>query len=76
MQTSILMIKNTNNPLEIEDKLHTVEEFTLALRTKFGSNDNLPDSVLVDIFMKKYPMYSCKIKKSQNQAAQKSCGCC
>ncbi|MAQ69695.1 MAG: hypothetical protein CMD23_01195 [Flavobacteriales bacterium] len=70
------MITNTNNPLEIEDKLYTVEEFAFVLRTKFGSNDSLPDSVLVDIFIKKYPMYSCKIKKHQNQATQNSCGCC
>ena len=39
------MITNTNNPLEIEDKLYTVEEFAFVLRTKFGSNDSLPDSV-------------------------------
>jgi hypothetical protein len=41
---------NNNNPLALKDKLYTIEEFALAVRTKFGANDNLPDSVLVDIF--------------------------
>ena len=70
------MTKNTNNPLGLEDKLYTVEEFALAMRTKFGANDNLPDSVLVDIFMNKYPMYSCKIKKPQDQSNLTTCSCC
>ena len=64
------MVINTNNPLEMEDKLYTVEEFALAVRSKFRANDNLPDSVIVDIFIKKYPMYSCKIKRDPNQIDQ------
>ena len=70
------MTIKTNNPLELADKLHTIEEFALAVRTKFGANDSLPDSVLVDIFIKKYPMYSCKIKRTPDQENQTSCGCC
>ena len=70
------MGKASNNPLGLEDKLYTTEEFALALRNKFGANDNLPDSLLVNIFVTKYPMYACKIKKSQEQGAQNSCSCC
>tara|TARA_B100000902_G_scaffold393861_1_gene448968 strand:+ start:4391 stop:4603 length:213 start_codon:yes stop_codon:yes gene_type:complete len=70
------MITDTINPLGLEDKLYTVEEFALALRTKFGANDNLPDSVLVDIFIKKYPIYSCKIKNKKDQLNKNSCSCC
>ena len=48
------------NHLGFEDKMFTEEEFAVAIRNKFGTNDNLPDSVLVSIFIDKYPMYSCK----------------
>ena len=68
------MTINPNNPLGLEDKLYTVEEFALAVRNKFGADDSLPDSVLVNIFINKYPIYSCKIKK--DQVNQTSCGCC
>ncbi len=65
-----------DNPLGLEDKLYTVEEFALAVRTKFGANDSLPDFELVNIFINKYPMYACKIKNNQNKTTQTSCGCC
>lgn len=48
------------NHLGFEDKMFTEEEFAVVIRNKFGTNDNLPDSVLVSIFIDKYPMYSCK----------------
>tara|TARA_B100000927_G_C16078811_1_gene314244 strand:+ start:267 stop:470 length:204 start_codon:yes stop_codon:yes gene_type:complete len=64
---------DANNPLGLEDKLYTIEEFALAVRTKFGANDGLPDFALVNIFITKYPMYACKIKNNQNQ---NSCSCC
>tara|TARA_Y100000766_G_C18849463_1_gene577442 strand:+ start:25 stop:237 length:213 start_codon:yes stop_codon:yes gene_type:complete len=67
---------NNNNPLALKDKLYTIEEFALAVRTKFGANDNLPDSVLVDIFLNKYPMYSCKVKNKKNPSNQTGCNCC
>ena len=64
---------DANNPLGLKDKLYTIEEFALAVRTKFGANDGLPDFALVNIFITKYPMYACKIKNNQNQT---SCSCC
>ncbi len=64
---------DTNNPLGLDDKLYTIEEFALAVRTKFGANDGLPDFALVNIFITKYPMYACKINNNQNQ---NSCSCC
>lgn len=70
------MKTTSDNPLELEDKLYSTEEFALALRTKFGTNDNLPDSVLVNIFVNKYPMYACKIKNTRGQVTHKSCSCC
>ena len=62
-----------NNPLGLEDKKYTEKEFALAIRNKFQTNDFLPDQVLVNIFLDKYPMYSCKVKRSENNGG---CSCC
>ena len=62
-----------NNPLGLEDRTYTEKEFALAIRTKFGTSDSLPDQVLVNIFLDKYPMYSCKVKKTENSGG---CNCC
>ena len=62
-----------NNPLGLEDKKYTEKEFALAIRNKFETNDFLPDEVLVNIFLDKYPMYSCKVKRSKNSGG---CSCC
>ena len=65
-----------NNPLQLEDKLYTIEEFGYVVRSKFGGDDNISDVMLGEIILAKYPVYSCKIKKSKNHISQKSCGCC
>ena len=62
-----------NNPLGLEDKKYTEKEFALAIRNKFETNDFLPDQVLVNIFHDKYPMYSCKVKRTENKGG---CSCC
>ena len=62
-----------NNPLGLEDKTYTEKEFALAIRAKFEANDLLPDQVLVNIFLDKYPMYSCKVKRVENSGG---CSCC
>ena len=62
-----------NNPLGLEDKKYTEKEFALAIRNKFETNDFLPDEVLVNIFLDKYPMYSCKVKRTENKGG---CSCC
>jgi hypothetical protein len=64
------------NPLQLEDKLYTIEEFGYSVRNKFGGNENISDVMLGEIILAKYPVYSCKIKKSKNHISQKSCGCC
>ena len=63
----------TKNPLGLEDKSYTEKEFAQALRTKFETDDLLPDQVLVNIFLDKYPMYSCKVKRTENKGG---CSCC
>ena len=62
-----------NNPLGLEDKSYSEKEFALAIRAKFEANDFLPDQVLVNIFLDKYPMYSCKVKRTENTGG---CSCC
>jgi len=70
------MSDNANNPLGLKDKLYTVEEFASEIRSQFGADDYVSDIFLVEIFLAKYPIYSCKIKKSQNQKVKGSCSCC
>ena len=70
------MKETNNNPLELENKLYTVEEFGNAVRNKFGADSNVSDVMLGEIILAKYPIYSCKIKKSQNQEVKGSCSCC
>ena len=70
------MKEYNDNPLLLEDKLYTVEEFGAALRNKFGADNYISNVMLAEIFLAKYPVYSCKIKKLKNHISQKDCGCC
>ena len=65
-----------NNPLQLEDKLYTIEEFGHAIRVKFGGDENISNVMLGEIILVKYPVYTCNIKKPKNHISQKSCGCC
>ena len=70
------MEKSDNDPLDLEQRLYTIEEFGSVLRNKFGGNNYISNVMLAEIFLAKYPIYSCKIKKPKNHISQKSCGCC
>jgi len=70
------MKESNKNPLLLENKLYTVEEFGTALRNKFGADNYISNVMLAEIFLAKYPIYSCKIKKLKNHVSQKDCGCC
>ena len=70
------MNENNDNPLGIEKKLYTIEEFGATLRNKFGADNNISNTMSAEIFIAKYPVYSCYIKKLENHVSQKSCGCC
>ena len=70
------MKENDNNPLGLEKKLYTVEEFGSVVRNKFGGDNYISNVMLAELFLAKYPVYSCNIKKSINHVSQKSCGCC
>tara|TARA_B100000768_G_scaffold138613_1_gene129816 strand:- start:308 stop:520 length:213 start_codon:yes stop_codon:yes gene_type:complete len=70
------MKESNNNPLGLENKLYTVEEFGSAVRNKFGGDSYISNVMLAELFLSKHPTYSCKIKKSKNHVSQKSCGCC
>ena len=66
----------SNNPLGLEIKLYTLEEFGSAIRSKFGGDNHISNVMLAELFLSKFPIYSCKIKKPENYVSQKSCGCC
>ena len=70
------MKETDKNSLSLENKLYTVEEFGAEVRNKFGGDNYISNVMLAELFLAKYPVYSCKIKKSKNHISQKSCGCC
>jgi hypothetical protein len=47
-----------------------------VVRNKFRGDNYISNIILAELFLAKYPAYSCKIKKSKNHISQKSCGCC
>ena len=70
------MKETDKNPLGFENKLYTIEEFGSVVRNKFRGDNYISNIILAELFLAKYPVYSCKIKKSKNHISQKSCGCC
>ena len=70
------MKKDNKNTLGIDDKLYTVEEFGSAVRNKFGGDNYISNVILGEMFLTKFPVYSCIIKKPKDHIPQKSCGCC
>ena len=70
------MEKSDNDPLDLGQRLYTIEEFGSVLRNKFGGNNYISNVMLAEILLAKYPIYSCKIKKQKNQVVKGSCSCC
>ena len=75
-QIKNLMKEDNDNPLGIEKKLYTIDEFGAILRNKFGADNYISNVMLAEIFLAKYPVYSCKIKKPKTHISSKNCGCC
>ena len=50
------MKENNENPLGLENKLYTIEEFGATLRNKFGADDFISNTMLAEIFLSKYPI--------------------
>ena len=69
-------MKDNKNPLALEDKMYTIEEFGVMVRRKFGGDNYISDVILGELFLNKFPFNSCKIKKSINYIHKKNCGCC
>ena len=70
------MKKNNDNPIGLEKKIYTLEEFGATVKDKFGADNYVSNIMLAEIFLANYPVYSCFIKKSENHVFKKSCGCC
>ena len=47
------MREDDNNPLGIENKLYTIEEFGSLLRNKFGANSFISNVMLAELFLSK-----------------------
>ncbi len=69
-------MKDDKNPLGLVNKLYTIDEFGFEIRKKFGAENYISDIMLGELFLAKYPTYSCKIKKPKNYINKKNCGCC
>ena len=52
------MEKSDNDPLDLGQRLYTIEEFGSVLRNKFGGNNYISNVVLAEIFLAKHPIYS------------------
>lgn len=70
------MKENDKNPLGLENKIYNIEEFGSVLRNKFGGYDYISNIMLAEMFIAKYPVYSCKIKKPKTHVSSKNCCCC
>ena len=70
------MKDDQKNPLGLDNKQYTIEEFGETIRNKYGADKTISNIMLGEMFLASYPAYSCKIKKSKNHISQKSCGCC
>ena len=70
------MKESLENPLGLKNEMYSIDEFGAAIRNKFGADSSVSNLMLGEIFLSKYPIYSCKIKKSKDYIARKSCGCC
>ena len=69
-------MKDYKNPLALEDIMYTIEEFGAMVRRKFGGDNYISDVILGELFLNKFPFYSCKFKKSKIYIHKKNCGCC
>lgn len=56
------MTAKDKNPLGLENKMYSIEEFGSAVREKLGGDNYLPNLTLGQMFLDKYPVYSCQIK--------------
>ena len=69
-------MEEKNDPLDLENRLYTIEEFGSIIRNKFGGDNYISDVILGELFLAKYPFYSCKIKKPENYNPKRNCGYC
>ena len=65
------MTAKDKNPLGLENKMYSIEEFGSAVREKLGGDNYLSNLTLGQMFLDKYPVYSCQIKKPENHISKK-----
>ena len=66
------MKESDKNPLELENKLYTIEEFGSALRNKFGSDNYISNVMLAEIFLARYLFTLVKLKNQKTMFLNKA----
>ena len=51
-------MEDNKNPLALEDKMYTIEEFGVMVRRKFVGDNYISDVILGELFLNKFPFYS------------------
>ena len=65
-----------NNPLGIENRQYSVEEFGQEVRKKVGGDKYVSNLMLGELFLAAYPIYRCRIIQASNGEKHDGCCCC
>tara|TARA_B110000003_G_scaffold42870_2_gene40286 strand:+ start:2402 stop:2647 length:246 start_codon:yes stop_codon:yes gene_type:complete len=70
------MKESDDNPLGLENRQYSVEEFGQEVRNKVGGDKYVSNLILGEMFLAAYPVYRCKIIQAGNGKNQNGCSCC
>ena len=70
------MQEDERNPLGLENRQYSVEEFGQEVRNKVGGDKYVSNLILGEMFLAAYPVYRCKITQAGNGKNQNGCSCC
>ena len=65
-----------SNPLGLENRQYSVEEFGQEVRNKVGGDKYVSNLMLGELFLAAYPVYRCIIIQDGNDKKQNGCSCC
>ena len=70
------MQEDERNPLGLENRQYSVEEFGQEVRNKVGGDEYASNLILGEMFLAAYPVYRCKIIEASKGKNQSGCSCC
>ena len=65
-----------SNPLGLENRQWSVEEFGQEVRIKMGGDKYVSNLMLGELFLAAYPVYRCRIIPGSNDEKHHGCSCC